>query len=107
MVLSPNSKTAALRALVAVVKDEEQRLFAAINSDQTSADEISKALNDLYTLWSMTALKLADFEDAPVTSAPIPSAAQCKHGQSAVSLLVARAKTSKTGKVGSDSSLDQ
>jgi hypothetical protein len=107
MVLSPNSKIVALRALVAVVKDEEQRLLAAINSDQTSAEEISKALNDLYTLWSTTALKLADLEDAPVTSPSSPSAVQCNQGQSAVSLLVARAKTSKAGKAGSDSSLDQ
>jgi hypothetical protein len=107
MVLSPNSKIAALRALVAVVKDEEQRLLAAINSDQTSADEISKAFNDLYMLWSTTALKLADLEVAPVTSAPTPSAAQCNQGQRAVSLLVAQSKTSKTGKAGSDRSLDQ
>ena len=105
MVLSPNSKIVAQRALLAVVKDEEQTLLAAIHSDQTSAKEISKALNDLYTLWSTTALKLADLEDAPVTSSP--SAAQCNHGQGAVSLLVAHAKTSKAGKAGSDSSLDQ
>ena len=105
MVLRPDSKIVALRALVAVIKDEEQRLFAAINSDQTSAEEISKAFNDLYTLWSTTALKLADIEEEPVT--PRPSAAQCDHGQRAVSLLVAQSKTSKAGKAGSDSSLDQ
>jgi hypothetical protein len=107
MVLRPNSKVAALRALVAVIKDEEQRLFAAINSERTSAEEISKALNDLYTLWSTTALKLADIEEEPVTSAPSPSAAQCNHCQRAVSLLVAQSKTSKARKAGSDGSLDQ
>jgi hypothetical protein len=107
MALCPNSKTVALRALVAVIKDEEQRLLAAINSDQTSAEEISKALNDLYTLWSTTALKLADIEDAPVTSASSPSAVQCNHSHGAVSLLVAKGKTSKAGKASSDSSLDQ
>jgi hypothetical protein len=107
MVLRPNSKIVALRALVAVIKDEEQRLLAAINSDQTSAEEISKAFNDLYTLWSTTALKLADIEDAPVTSASSQSAAQCNHRQSAVSLLVAKSKMSKAGKARSNSSLDQ
>jgi hypothetical protein len=107
MVLRPNSKIVALRALVSVIKDEEQRLFAGINSDQTSAEEILKALNDLYTLWSTTALKLADMEDAAVTSAPNPSAAQCNHGQRAVSLLVAQSKTSKARETSSDSSLDQ
>jgi hypothetical protein len=107
MVLRPDSKLVALRALVAVVKDEEQRLLAAINSDQTSPEEISKALNDLYTLWSTTALKLADIEEKPVTSEPKPPAAQCNHAHRAVSLLVAQSKTSKAGKAGSDSSLDQ
>jgi hypothetical protein len=107
MVLSPNSKIVAQRALLAVIKDEEQTVLAAIHSDQTSAKDISKALNDLYTLWSTTALKLADLEDAPVMSPSSPSAAQCNHGQGAVSLLVAHAKTSKAGKAGSDSSLDE
>ena len=107
MVLRSNSKVVALRALVAVVKDEEQRLFAAINSDQTSAEAISKALNDLYTLWSTTVLKLADMEEESLTSASTPSAAQCNHGERAVFLLVAPSKTSKAGEAGSNSSLDQ
>jgi hypothetical protein len=107
MVLRPNSKVVALRALVAVIKDEEQKVFAAIDSDQTSAEEISKALNDLYTLWSTTALKLADMEEESLTSASTPSAAQCNHGERAVSLLVAQSKTSKAGEAGTKSSLDQ
>ena len=107
MVLRPNSKIVALRALVAVIKDEEERLFAAIHSDQTSAEEISRALYDLYTLWSTTALKLADMEEESVTSASRPSPAQCLPGDRAVSLLVAQSKTSKAGEAGSNSSLDQ
>jgi hypothetical protein len=107
MVLRPNSKVVALRALVAVVKDEEQRVFAAIDSEQTSAEEISKALNDLYTLWSATALKLADMEEESVTTASRASAAQCTHGERAVSVLVAPSKTSKAGEAASNSSLDQ
>lgn len=106
MVLRPNSKIVALRALVSVIKDEEQKVFATINSDQTSAEEISKSLNDLYTLWSATALKLADMEEASVTSASQASAAQCTHGERAVSLLIAPSKTSKAGEAGSNSSLD-
>lgn len=107
MVLRPDSKIVALRALVAVIKDEEERLFAAIHSDQTSAEEISRALYDLYTLWSTTALKLADMEEGSVTSASRPSPAQCLHGDRAVSLLVAQPKTSKAREAGSNSSLDQ
>jgi hypothetical protein len=62
------SKILALRALLAVVNEEEQRLLAIINSDQTRAEEVSKAFNDLYKLWSTTALKAADLEDATVRS---------------------------------------
>ena len=99
MALRRNSKILAVRALLAVVKSEEQRLLAAINSDQSSPEEISKAFNDLYTLWRTTVLKLADIEDASLTSVSSPSlssqsAAQCNHGEIAVSLLIARLKTS-------------
>ncbi|MCU1249104.1 MAG: hypothetical protein JWQ49_2133 [Edaphobacter sp.] len=62
------SKILALRALLAVVNEEEQRLLAIINSDQTPAEEVSKAFNDLYKLWSTTALNAADLEDATVRS---------------------------------------
>ena len=68
MSFRPKSKILALRALLAVVNEEEQRLFAIINSDQTPAEEVSKAFNDLYKLWSTTVLKAADIEDAAVTS---------------------------------------
>jgi hypothetical protein len=69
MVLHPKSKIVALRALLGVTEAGERRLLTAINSDQTSYEEISKALNDLYILWSKMVLKLADIEDAAVTSA--------------------------------------
>jgi hypothetical protein len=52
MALHPKSKIVALRALLAVTWAEERRLLATINSDETPADEISKALNDLHKLWS-------------------------------------------------------
>jgi hypothetical protein len=68
MALHPKSKIVALRALLAVLKEEEQRLLTTINSDQDSAEEMSKALTDLYKLWSMTLLKVADIEDATVSS---------------------------------------
>ena len=67
MAVHPKSKIIALRALLAVVNEEEQRLLTIINSDQTPAEEISKALNDLHKLWSTTVLKVADIEDATAT----------------------------------------
>jgi hypothetical protein len=62
------SKILALRALLAVVNEEEQRLLAIINSDQTPAEEVSKAFNDLHKLWSMTVLRATDIQDAAVPS---------------------------------------
>jgi hypothetical protein len=62
------SKILALRALLAVVHEEEQRLLAIINSNETPAEEVSKAFNDLHQLWSRTVLKATDIEDAPVPS---------------------------------------
>ena len=67
MALHPTSKIVALRALLAVLEEEEQRLLTT-NSDQASAEEMSKALTNLYKLWSMTLLKVADIEDATVSS---------------------------------------
>jgi hypothetical protein len=64
MALHPKSKVVALRALLAVTWAEERRLLTTINSDETSAEEMSKALNDLHKLWSNIVLKLADIEDA-------------------------------------------
>jgi hypothetical protein len=62
------SKILALRALLVVVHEEEQRLLAIINSDQASAAEVSKAFNDLQKLWSTTVLKATDIENVPVPS---------------------------------------
>jgi len=81
MTLHPKSNIFALRALFAVTEAEERRLLTAINSDETSAEEMSKALNDLYKLWSKTVLKLADIEDATVTSASSHSPAHCNPEQ--------------------------
>ena len=67
MSFRPKSRILALRALLAVVHEEEQKLLAIINSDQTPPEEVSKAFNDLYKLWSSTVLKAADLEDARVT----------------------------------------
>ncbi len=61
-------KILALRALLAVVHEEEQRLLAIINSNETPAQEVSKAFNDLHKLWSTTILKATDIEDAAVPS---------------------------------------
>ena len=69
MALHPKSKIVALRALLAVTWAEERRLLATINSDETPADEMSTALDDLHKLWSQIVLKLADIEDATVASA--------------------------------------
>ena len=60
MATHPKTRIIALQALFAVVNEEEQKLLTIINSDQTSAQEISKALNDLHKLWSTTVLKVAD-----------------------------------------------
>jgi hypothetical protein len=68
MSFRPKSKILALRALLAVVHEEEQRLLAIINSDQTPAEDVSKSFNDLYKLWSATVLKVAAIEDAAVPS---------------------------------------
>jgi hypothetical protein len=62
------SKILALRALLAVVSEEEQRLVAIINSDETPGEEVSKAFNDLHKLWSTTVLKATDIEDTAVPS---------------------------------------
>src|SRR5438270_6909071 len=67
MALHPKSKIAALRALLAVTRAEERRLLTIINSDQTSAEEMLTALNDLSKLWSNIALKIADIEDSTLT----------------------------------------
>jgi hypothetical protein len=83
MVLHPKSKVVALRALLAVTWAEERRLLTIINSEQTSAEEVSKALNDLHKLWSQIVLQLADIEDATVTSAPSHSPAHCNPEQTA------------------------
>ena len=61
------SRILALRALLAVVHEEERKLLAIINSDQTPAEEVSKAFNDLHKLWSTTVLKVADIEHAGIT----------------------------------------
>jgi len=66
---------------VAVTNEEEQRLLTIINSDQTSPEEISKALNELYKLWSTTVLKIADIEEATVTSASSYSPENCNPEQ--------------------------
>jgi hypothetical protein len=81
MVLHPKSKIVALRALLAVTWAKERRLLTTIDSDQTSAEEMSTALNDLSTLWSNIALKIADIEDATVTSASSHLPAQCNPEQ--------------------------
>ncbi|MCU1248989.1 MAG: hypothetical protein JWQ49_2018 [Edaphobacter sp.] len=69
MALQPKSKSVALRALLAVTWAEERRLLTTINSDQTSVEEMSTALNALARLWSNIVLKIADIEDATVASA--------------------------------------
>jgi hypothetical protein len=69
MALHPKSKIVALRALLAVTWGEERRLLTIINSDETPADEMSMALNELHKLRSQIVLKLADIEDATVPSA--------------------------------------
>lgn len=61
------SRILALRALLAVVHEEEQRLIAIINSDQTPAEDVSHAFNDLHKLWSATVLKVAEIEHAGIT----------------------------------------
>jgi hypothetical protein len=81
MALHPKSKVVALRALLAVTEAEERRLLTAINSDETPAKEMSKALTDLYQLWSRTVLKLADIEDATVPSESSRSPADCNSEQ--------------------------
>ena len=68
MAAHPKSRIIALRALLAVVREEEQKLLKIINSDQTSPEEISKALNELHKLWSIILLKVADLKDATATS---------------------------------------
>jgi hypothetical protein len=67
MPFRPKSRILALRALLSVVHEEEQRLLAIINSDQTPAEEVSKAFNDLHKLWSTTVLKADDIERAGIT----------------------------------------
>jgi len=59
----PKSKVIALRALLAVIKEEERRLLITINSEQTPPDEMSSAISDIYKLWSRMLLKLADIEE--------------------------------------------
>jgi hypothetical protein len=81
MALHPKSKVVALRALLAVTWAEERRLLTTINSEETSADEMSKALNDLHKLWSKIVLQLADIEDATVTSASSHPPAHCNSEQ--------------------------
>jgi hypothetical protein len=81
MALHPRSKIVALRALLAVTWAEERRLLASIDSEQTPAEEISKALKDLHKLWSQIVLQLADIEDPTVTSASSHSAAHRNHEQ--------------------------
>ena len=81
MVLHPKSKIVALRALLAVTWAKERRLLTTIDSDQTSAEEMSTALNDLSTLWSNIALKIADIEDATVTNASSHSPENCNPEQ--------------------------
>ena|ERR1700692_3168683 len=81
MVVHPKSKIVALRAVLAVAWQEERRLLTIINSNETSAEEVSKALNDLHKLWSQIVLQLADIEDATVTSARSISPAKCNPEQ--------------------------
>ena len=81
MALHPKSKIVALRALLAVTWAEERRLLAIVNSEQTSSEEISKALKDLHKLWSQIVLHLADIEEATGTSASSHSAAHRHHEQ--------------------------
>ena len=84
MVLCPTSKIVALRALLGVAWAEERRLLTIINSNETPAEEVLKALNDLHKLWSRTVLQLADIEDAIATSAPNHSPAKCNPEQIAI-----------------------
>jgi hypothetical protein len=72
--MQPKSKILALGTLLAVIRQEDQRLLTAINSDQISTEEMSRAIKDLYKLWSATVLKVADIEDAPVTHYPFTRA---------------------------------
>ena len=81
MIVHSKSKIVALRALLAVAWAEERKLLTIINSNETSAEEVSKALNDLHKLWSQIVLQLADIEDAMVTSAPSHSPAKCNPEQ--------------------------
>jgi hypothetical protein len=84
MALHPKSKIVALRALLAVTWAEERRLLTTINSDQTSAEEMSTALSALAKLWTNIVLKLADIEDATETSASRQLAAHCNPEQNPV-----------------------
>lgn len=81
MALHPKSKIVALRALLAVTWAEERRLRTTINSEQTSADEMSTALNVVSKLWRNIVLKLADIEDATVTNASSHSPENCNPEQ--------------------------
>jgi hypothetical protein len=81
MALHPKSKIVALRALLAVTWAEERRLRTTINSDQSSADELSTALNVVSKLWRDIVLKLADLEDATVTNASSHSPENCNPEQ--------------------------
>jgi hypothetical protein len=60
---------------------EERRLRTTINSEQTSADEVSTALNVVSKLWRDIVLKLADIEDATVTNASSHSPENCNPEQ--------------------------
>jgi hypothetical protein len=82
MVFHPRSTIVALRALLAVTWAEERRLRTIITSEQTSADEVSMALNVVSKLWSRVVLKLTDIEDATVTSACSHLPANCNPEQS-------------------------
>ncbi len=81
MTLHPKSKIVALRALLAVTWAEERSLLTTINSDQASSEEVSKALAELHKLWSQIVLKLADIEDATVTSVSSYSPENCNPEQ--------------------------
>jgi len=63
MLSKSKNRIVGAEALIAVSQREERRLRTIVDSDHTSPEEKSRALNDLSQLWRNAALKLADLEE--------------------------------------------